>query len=287
MEIRGKASGIEVQNHAGWTICLAWTTGEIQTVTGPPGARRNDRRRPKEKELRRIQETLTIRSTGILMLDFLVAALPDPRGTKDKHSRARTIAILYRTAQEQGACPRSAIAHLYGMRLDPKATHLKSSTLDRWIKGEARDLGYLPKYDPTRDAPKRWPNLTGHPRPFEPKRGEKIVDTTKPSTEGTFAGEEVTLFTWRTPYAGPNHPGERVIGPDVVVEAHWTGQKRGSSRPDLETIEPLTAVPPQEVHQRIRPIIQHFEKKYPGASVKWKHTNNSRPPDGYPNLNPK
>lgn len=96
----------------------------------------------------------------------------------------------------------------------------------------------------------------------------------EPSADyGPNAGREITLTCWRTPYEGEPIPGEHVIGPDVVVEADWSDlRSHFEDREPLDPIEPLRAVPPSEVPQRLRSIIRDLKQRYPAVTIIAKHT---------------
>lgn len=257
--------------------------GTSEIPTPPPGARRNDRRRPKGPERRRIADTLLgTHNSGLLMLDFIAATRPDPRGTHDTDQRAETVALLYRTAVEQGACPREAIGHLYGVPTD-SGYGSQSSTVDRWI-GEARERGYLAPYDQQRDAPKRWPTrLRDHP--FAPRRGAELRPSPQPRFQGAYDGSVITLFCWRTPCVEDDAP-TGAVGPDVRVEPHWTTPPRRGLDTRLEHVDPLRTIEPCTEAHELGPHIRYFEEHYPGAHVRAQISMTSTPPVGCPTSEP-
>jgi hypothetical protein len=120
--------------------------------------------------------------------------------------------------------------------------------------------------------------------PYLPQKpGHEFAPESEHVEDGPFTHREITLFCWRTPYDGDIPPGARIVGLHVIVEAHWTDPRRHfEDGEDLEAVEPLMECAPGDVPQRLKPIIQRLEDRYPGATVKAVGTLHSSPPDDYP-----
>ncbi|WP_147255612.1 hypothetical protein [Streptomyces sp. PT12] len=185
--------GLRITDVYGWPEWtfeaeLDWRTGRVcdLRVLPPPKARRNVRR-PSERELQRITalaERMSGHGTGTL-LDFVAAAVPEPRGSKKPGERAKAVTAMYLTALQQGYSPRRAISAVYGLPMEPawdseqpsSGTRTEySSTLERWLK-EAH-AGPLGPFNRERHTPRRWPART--PK-FEESKAAKLEPKRAPA----------------------------------------------------------------------------------------------------------
>jgi hypothetical protein len=259
---------IEVDIH--WRT---WTAGEVRDIP-PPRTRRNARRPCDDPELvERIRKTAEASREAprsgiwLVSLDF-----PSPHGKKKDgvQLRAETIATLYGCALHLGLSPKRAISEVYGLPVTeaPGERAQYSRTLERWIEQARKtvnpDTGqpYLAAYDSERHAPRLWPIGRGHP--LEPRRAQPALP--EPVREGPYAGRTLTLRMTRTSPSAQEareaqEQGWRLIGPDLVVEGHWSNGEEPPSLP------PLRGVSPGETPLRVRALVKELEGRYPGAKV--------------------
>jgi hypothetical protein len=101
-------------------------------------------------------------ATGFDAVDFVVASRPYPRGRHNKRERAETVAMVYGISLGQGLCPYKVLSRVYGHRVDTTGTIDKfSTTVTRWVR-EARQEGFLAKFDRAKHMPQRWPGAPSH-----------------------------------------------------------------------------------------------------------------------------
>lgn len=180
--IRFTGRGVRLHNFPGWrgwifTVDIDWRTGRARPdgfhQTRPQGDRRKP---PSEKPAVRAWITQAAEAqfghgTGFGMIDLVVASRPAPRGTHNTAERAKTIAMVYGAAQNQGLIPLRTISAAYGFEVDTSGKIDEyNTTVERWVR-EARKRGFLPEYNPDEHAPRRWPGRGGHP--LEPRRGQR------------------------------------------------------------------------------------------------------------------
>lgn len=267
IDVTGK--GIRLRDFPGWPgwifyVEIDWRTGRARPdgfhEIRPPG---NRRKGPSARpDLRRrivdAAEAQCGHGTGFSVVDLVVASRPDPHGTHHTAERAETIAMLYRTAQAQGLSPLKTISAAYGFTIDTSGKY--HTTVERWVR-EARRLGFLPEYDATRHAPRRWPGRRRH-HPLEPRRARPMPEA--PKREGRHAGRILTLQCAPIPPVSINASGEKVA--DVGIIGRWS-----DGQPFNDHIEPLRAVTLAKVTTQFLPRINaEFEHEYPGALVRSK-----------------
>lgn len=222
---------------------------------------------------------------------FATAALPDPKYHRDPDVRAAVTAIIYGLEYERHAITR-ALGHAFGDERifdtpRPRVAIGKAFDIPFGMTRNIHGENVIDESDPgkTVDNYIRLAHSRRGPtgEPYLPKSAHRESDAElEPVKQGPFAHREITLFYWRSPYEGQTLPGERIVGPHVIVEAYWTDPRRFlESREELPAIR-LEAVCPAEELQHVMSIIRQLEDQYPGATVKAKGTLKSSPPGGYP-----
>lgn len=217
------------------------------------------------------------------------SAMANPKWA-DQHFRAAATAVIVEMEYERSAMARQ-LGHAFGDdrvadRPRPRAALAKAFDIGFASAWNERGEEVVDESRPGKTVDSYLQLAKTLPRPdtgktYLPKNldelKQKLVPETPSAEHGPYTGREITLSCWRTPYEGEPIPGEHVIGPDVVVEADWSDlRSHFEDREQLGPIEPLRAVPPQEVPQRLRLIIRDLKQRYPGAAVTAVHTE-SRP----------
>jgi len=114
-----------------------------------------------EQQKRLVRERLPV-ATGFGAVDFVVASRPYPRGRHNKRERAETVAMVYGISLSQGLCPYKVLSRVYGFPVDTTGKIDKfSTTVKRWVR-EARQEGFLTRFDRAQHMPQRWPGSPGH-----------------------------------------------------------------------------------------------------------------------------
>lgn len=264
-EIRLTGSGVRLRAFPGWPgrifdVAIDWRTGralpEGFRETRPQGDRRKrpSKRPAIRKRIIEAAEAQCGHGTGFAMVDLIVASRPEPRGTHNTAERAETVAMVYSAALAQGLSPLKALSAAYGFDVDTSGKIGEySTTVKRWVRCEARKLGFLPE----KHAPQRWPGRGGHP--LEPRRAPSMLQ--EPKCEGPYVGRTLTLHYRPIPPLGVNAAGEEVA--DVEFVGRWSDGK-----PLDDHIEPLRAVTLVEtVTKHLLRLNTKFETRYPGARV--------------------
>lgn len=292
-----------VCGYPGWTdwrfeVELYWRHGELKAYVRPvlPGGNLDIKTPPKNVCDRIARLSKSIYGWGEVdsMIAYAAMALPDPVYSRDEDLQAEAAALIYEMEFERWSIASTLGKEFGDDRQFEKPRPLRAIGETFGLEFESNPETNQPGKSRPGKAIRRYVKLAKYPQgpcsrgPYLPEAAyQKFKEEYEPRLEsikqGPFANCEITLFCWRTPYEGELQPGEYIVGPDVLIEAHWTDMKADyQEREPLEPIEPLKAVSPVEVIQHITPIIREFEARYPGATVRAKVTNESSPPSGYP-----
>ncbi|MER6319112.1 hypothetical protein ABT237_35975 [Streptomyces sp. NPDC001581] len=261
----------------GWVVEVdiywpTWSAREIRDIA-PPGTRSNARRPRDDAELvtriRGAAEACREAPRSSIWLLSLAFPTPHKKRKNGAQLRAETIATMYDYACRLGLSPRRAISEVYALPVVDEGERTEySRTLERWIEQARKTVNpetgrpYLPAYDAELHAPRQWPIGRGHR--LEPRRARPALP--EPVREGPYAGRTLTLRVTRTspPEEAAREAeerGERLIGPDLIVEGRWSDGR------DLPPLPPLRTVSPGEMFHRVQALVTELEGRYPGAKV--------------------